>query len=278
MAAAASALFNRLAAAGVVFAGGSFIAQQVLYDVDGGEAAVIFDKLNGIQEKVIGEGTHFRIPFVQVPQIYNIRMENRTFENPTQSKDLQTVNIGLRVLYRPRVDALPDILRNLGESHAWADVVLRSITQEVLKSIVAEYDAEQLITMREFVSKRIQEAMVTRGAAFNIEFDDVSIIELQFASEFNRAVEQKQVAQQDAERAKYLVERAEFEKLARVIRAEGDSEAAHKVGAAFAKHGQGYLELQKIEAAKEIAGTMSRSRNVAYLPGGNGMLLNMNVQ
>ena len=78
--------------------------------------------------------------------------------------------------------------------------------------------------MRELVSQKVQEGMVTRGADYNIEFDDVSIIEMQFARDFNAAVEQKQVAQQDAERAKYLVDRAEFEKQARIIRAEGDSE------------------------------------------------------
>merc|ERR1719460_2997492 len=141
MAAAATRMLNRLTMAGGVVAGGALIANSVLYDVDGGEAAVIFDKFNGIQDKVIGEGTHFMIPYIQEPKIYNIRMDNRQFENIAQSKDVQEVQLSLRVIYRPRVEALPDILRKLGESDEWANKVLRSLTQEVLKSIVAEYDA-----------------------------------------------------------------------------------------------------------------------------------------
>eukprot|EP00039_Didymoeca_costata_P018318 m.333029 g.333029 ORF g.333029 m.333029 type:complete len:274 (-) comp17049_c0_seq1:31-852(-) len=271
------AFFNRLTMAGFGFAGAAFVADQILFDVDGGEAAVIFDKISGVQDKVLGEGMHFRIPFLQDPKIYNIRLDNRLFENPTQSKDLQNVSIGLRVLFRPDVDKLPDIFKQLGESERWADLVMRSITQEVLKSVIATYDAEQLITMRELISQQVRQEMVARGEKFNIVFDDVAIVELQFARDFNQAVEQKQVAQQEAERAKFLVDKAEQEKQARIIRAEGDSEAAELLGQAVAENGSGIIELRKIEAAREIAATMSRSRNVAYLPGGNNLLLNLNV-
>jgi prohibitin 1 len=271
------AFFNRLTMAGFGIAGAAFVFDQILFDVDGGEAAVIFDKVSGVQEKVLGEGMHFRIPFLQDPKIYNIKMDNRIFENPTQSRDLQNVVIGLRILYRPDIEKLPDIFKRLGESDKWADLVLRSITQEVLKSVIAMYDAEQLITMRELISAQVREQMVERGSLFNIIFDDVAIVELQFAREFNQAVEHKQVAQQEAERAKFLVDKAEQEKQARIIRAEGDSEAAELLGQAISEHGSGLIELRKIEAAREIAATMSKSRNVAYLPGGNNLLLNLNA-
>ena len=109
--------------------------------VDAGEAAVVFDKLqDGIQEEVYGEGMHFRIPFVQQPYIYNIRVQPRVFANSTQSKDLQTVSIETRILYRPMKDRLPQIYRQLGMNYD--DRVLKSIAEEVIKSVVADYDAE----------------------------------------------------------------------------------------------------------------------------------------
>ena len=100
-----------------------------------------------------------------------------------------------------------------------------------------------------------------------------------FGREFTNAVEQKQIAQQEAERAKFIVERAEHERQAAVIRAEGDSQAAELISQSLAKAGQGLVEFRRIEASKEIAGTLSASRNVTYLPSnrneGSNLLLNL---
>lgn len=88
--------------------------------------------------------------------------------------------------------------------------MLPSIGNEVLKSIVAQFDAAELITQREIVSSRIREDLLKRANEFNIELEDVSITHMTFGKEFTRAVEQKQIAQQEAERARYTVERVLF--------------------------------------------------------------------
>lgn len=93
-----------------------------------------------------------------------------------------------------------------------------------------------------------------------------------FGQEFTKAVEQKQIAQQDAERAKFVVEKAEQERQASVIRAEGEAEAAQTISKALEKAGDGLLTMRRIEASKEIAGTLSKARNVTYLPHGGNML------
>lgn len=101
-----------------------------------------------------------------------------------------------------------------------------------------------------------------------------------FGREFTNAVEQKQIAQQEAERAKFVVERAEHERQAAIIRAEGDSQAAELISQALAKAGQGLVEFRRIEASKEIAATLAASRNVTYLPSsrgeGSNLLLSVN--
>jgi prohibitin 1 len=91
---------------------------------------------------------------------------------------------------------------------------------------------------------------------------------LSFGQDFTAAVEQKVIAQQEAERAKFVVEKAEQEKMAGIIRAEGESAAASLLSSAYAKSGQAHLELRRIQAAKEIASTLANSKNVTYLPGG----------
>jgi prohibitin 1 len=89
-----------------------------------------------------------------------------------------------------------------------------------------------------------------------------------FGKEFTRAVEDKQIAQQEAERARFIVEKAEQERQANVIRAEGEAEAADTVGRAVAKSGDGLIWIRRIETQKDIAQMMANNPNVTYLPGG----------
>lgn len=85
----------------------------------------------------------------------------------------------------------------------------------------------------------------------------------------------KQVAQQEAEKARFLVEMAEQQKKAAIISAEGDTEAADLLAKAFGKAGEGLVELRRIETAEEISGAMARSPNVVYLPQGQQTLLSL---
>lgn len=138
----------------------------------------------------------------------------------------------------------------------------------MLKSIVAQFDAAELITQREAVSDRIRADLLRRASEFNIALEDVSITHMTFGKEFTRAVEDKQIAQQEAERARFIVEKAEQERQASVIRAEGEAEAADTISKAVAKSGDGLVQIRRIETQKEIAQLMANNPNVTYLPGG----------
>src|SRR6185437_13010594 len=100
----------------------------------------------------------------------------------------------------------------------------------------------------------------------NIRVDDVSITHLNFSKDFSKAIEDKQVAEQNAERAKFIVAKAEQEKEALIIRSEGDSEAAKLVSDALTKSGKGLIELRRIETAVEVANTLANHPGVVYLP------------
>src|SRR6267154_25313 len=176
------------------------------------------------------------------------------------------VSITLRVLSRPDTNHLPKIYQGLGLDYD--ERVLPSIGNEVLKAIVAQFDAAELITQREAVSNRIRTDLLKRAAQFNIALEDVSITHMTFGKEFTKAVEQKQIAQQDAERARFIVERAEQERQANVIRAEGEAESAETISKAVAKAGDGLIMIRRIEASREIAQTLANNPNVTYLPGG----------
>jgi len=257
-------LFNRIGQLGVALAVGGGVVQSALFNVDGGHRAVIFDRFQGIKDDVVGEGTHFMIPWVQRPIVFDIRARPKNVPSVTGSKDLQNVNITLRVLFRPQPDKLPNIYTTLGVDYD--DRVLPSITNEVLKAVVAQFDAGELITQREMVSARVNSELTARADQFGLILDDISITHLTFGREFTQAVELKQVAQQEAEKARFLVEKAEQIKKASIIAAEGDTEAAELLSKAFTKAGEGLVELRRIETAEEVCQQMSTSRNVVYLP------------
>jgi len=272
----ASQLFNRLGQLGLGLAVVGGVVNSALYNVDGGHRAVIFDRFTGIKKEVVGEGTHFFIPWVQKPIIFDIRSTPRNIPVVTGSKDLQNVSITLRILTRPLPTALPNIFSTLGVDYD--ERVLPSITNEVLKAVVAQFDAGELITNREIVSQKVSEYLTERAEQFGLILDDISITHLTFGKEFSQSVELKQVAQQEAERARFIVEKAEHQKRAAVTTAEGDTQAAILIAKAIHEAGEGLVELRRMEAAEDIAYQLSKARNVTYLPSGQQVLLNLPTQ
>ena len=186
-AAAAAQSVTALAVAG----GLAYGTYNSVYTVPGGHRAVVFNRVVGMKDTTYGEGLNFNIPWFERPVIYDIRTRPVNLQTLTGSKDLQMVTIAVRVLHKPDPGNLVWIYRMLGTNYD--ERILPSIMNESAKAIVARYNANELLTKRDQVSREVSIDLQKRAAKFNVILDDVAITHLSFSPEYARAVEAKQV-------------------------------------------------------------------------------------
>ncbi len=171
--------------------------------------------LGKVNEGVLQEGLHFKIPFIQqVVQIDN-RIVKLEVNTEAFSKDLQTVSTTLAINYRVDTSKSYSIYKNIGANYETVSVT--PAVNEVLKAITAKYTAEESVTNRNLISDGLVKGLNDKLNEIGLYVTDVNIINFDFSEAFINAIEEKQVAQQ-----KLL--KAETEKQTAITNAEADAE------------------------------------------------------
>lgn len=254
--------------------GGFSLLSQSYYKVKVGESAIIFNYLTGLKSAQNIEGYHLKLPFIEKQIIYETKTLYIDEKSQTNNKDLQMVDFQVRVLFKPNPSRLDEIYKNLGLNYI--DKLISTLVREVTKTAIAQFTAQELISNREQVSFAIKSNLAKRLMHFNILLDDVSITHLNFSPEYTKKIEDKQIAQQEAERAKFIVEKAKQQKKSSIIKAEANAKSIEIFGKAI-KENPSYLVLKKIEYASDISRIIASSRNKYLLNSGN-LLMNLNLK
>ena len=171
----------------------------------------------------LDEGQHYKAPFVsQKVQIDN-RVMKTEVESNAASKDLQTISSKVSINYRVNKSSSADIYKNVGTD--FTNVIVNPAIQECVKSIAAKYTAEQLITNRATVSTEMEDAISQKINPYGLSIEVFNIVNFDFSEEFNKAIEAKQTAQQEALKAEQDLARIKVEAEQTIEKAKAEAEA-----------------------------------------------------
>ncbi|MBU1235105.1 MAG: prohibitin family protein [Proteobacteria bacterium] len=216
-----------------------------MYSISAGERGVLltFGKPD-VTPKT--EGLHFKIPLAQKIVKMEVKTQKYETDASSSSKDLQIVSTKLAVNYHLNPSSVVTIYQEIGLDYN--NRLIQPAVQEVVKASTAQFTAEELITKRSEVKEKIKELLKLRLDQRGILVEEISITNFDFSDEFNKAIEMKVTAEQQALTAKNKLEQVKYEAEQRIAQAEAEAEAIKiQAEAITSQGGKDYVQLKMIE-------------------------------
>ena len=208
-----------------------------------------------VQDAVIQEGFNFKLPYIEKIVKLDCRTQKTEYTMEASSKDLQKIsNFKVAVNYNITKDTANDLYRKVGVDYK--SIIVEPAIQEAMKATIANYTAEELITKRNEVSAFALEALFNKLQDSGITLTALNIIDLSFSPEFDKAVEEKQIVEQQTEKAKYELEKAKVENEKKIENAKAEAEVMKQQNAQITDQ---YLRLKEIENQKDMIDKWNRS-------------------
>jgi regulator of protease activity HflC (stomatin/prohibitin superfamily) len=192
--------------------------------VNAGERGVMM-QFGKVQDQVLDEGLHPIIPVITSVKRINVRVQQNTFQADAASKDLQQLKTELAVNWHVDPSKVNRVFQQVGDQQQIVIGIITPAVSEVLKAATAKKTAEEIITRRTELKAEIDTNLKNRLEAYGLIVDDVSLVNFSFSPEFSRAIESKQIAEQEAKQAEFIAKKATQEAQAEVNRAKGQAEA-----------------------------------------------------
>lgn len=227
------------------------------FQVNAGERGIVLN-FGAVQEEVLREGIHFRIPIMQDIIPLDVKIQKVTTDAASSSSDLQDVDLSVALNYHIIPEEANLVYQTIGLQ--FKERIIDPAIQEVMKAVSARYTAEELITKRPAVSSEMQEALTTRLLDSYIAVDAFSIISFSFSQTFTDAIEAKQTAEQNALKAKRDLDRIKVEAEQTIAAATAEAEA---------------LRLQKMNISPDLIELRKIEANLKAIEKWNGILPNV---
>lgn len=234
--------------------------------IEPGEAAVV-TVLGTPKNEILEEGLHYKMPIISRVKVYDLKVQKFQVKARAATKDLQTLTGTFAINFTVSRDNLLQIVRTQGDLKSIIQTIIIPQTQESFKIASAQLKAEEAVVNREKLKLDFDTALRERLKRYNLNVLDTSIVNIDFSEEFAAAVEEKQIAEQRAQRAVYIAQEAAQEAQAEINRAKGKAEAQRLLAETLKAQG-GDLVLQKeaIEAWRKGGAQMPE---VLVMGGGN---------
>ena len=231
------------AIAGILLVGALLLGLNSFVVINPGQAGVV-SVLGKATDGALLEGFHLRPPLISKVDVYDVTVQK--FEVPAQSatKDLQDLNASFAINFRLDPEKIVDVRRTQGTLENIVSKIIAPQTQEAFKTAAALRTAEQSITQRSELKRDFDTALKDRLSKYDVIVLDTSVVNIRFSTDFAKAVEEKQVAEQRAQRAVYVAQEAEQQAQADINRAQGRAEAQRLLAETLKAQG-GDLVLQK---------------------------------
>ena len=203
--------------------------------VDAGERGVVYNNWNG-QLRILGEGTHTRNPFSEEVTHMSVQTQKTEIDSSAASKDLQSVSTRVAVTWHIDSSKIDKAFQEIGDMQALVDKIVTPAINETVKAATAQNTAEELLTKRAGLKATLDASLGTRLATRYLILDDVSIVNVDFSPEFNKAIERKAQAEQDALAEKNKLEQVKFQAQQKIETAKADAESIRIQSAALAEN------------------------------------------
>jgi regulator of protease activity HflC (stomatin/prohibitin superfamily) len=222
--------------------------------IGAGERGIVMN-FGAVQNKVLDEGMHFRVPIMQEVIKMDVKVQKTQTDASSASSDLQDVTLSVALNYHVIPDRANIVYQTIGVE--FKERIIDPAIQEVTKAVSARYSAEELITKRPEVGTAMKEALTEKLIAYNIAVDAVSIVTFSFSKVFMDAIEAKQTAEQHALKAKRDLDRIRIEAEQTIAAATAEAEA---------------LRLQKMNISPDLIELRRIEANLKAIEKWNGIL------
>ena len=219
-----------------------FLILHPWVQIGAGERGIVLN-FGAVQDNVLGEGLHFRVPVMQRVAVMDVKVQKSLTNAAASSSDLQEVSSEVAVNYHIIPDKANVVYQTIGIS--FKERIIDPAVQEMVKAVTARYTAEELITKRPAVSEEMRATLSERLRAYNIHVDAFSIVGFSFSKIFMEAIESKQTAEQLALKAKRDLDRIKIEAEQKITAAQAEAESLRLQRANISTD---LIELRKVEA------------------------------